>query len=110
MKGIILAGGTGSRLRPLTDCMNKHMLPVGTEPMIWHGVRQLVSAEITEILVVTSAHHLGALADSLGSGKPLGADLTYRIQEAAGGIGQALGLAQAFSQGEHIVVHTVELE
>ena len=68
MKGVILAGGLGTRLSPLTEITNKHLLPVGKEPMIWHGVRQLVDAGIGEILIVTSTHHMGSVVQSLGSG------------------------------------------
>jgi glucose-1-phosphate thymidylyltransferase len=104
VKGVILAGGVGSRLTPLTEITNKHLLPVGKEPMIWHPVRQLVGAEIAEILVVTSTHHMGSVVQSLGSGKRFGCEFTYRVQEEAGGIAHALALAAAFSAGERIVV------
>lgn len=66
MKGIILASGLGSRLHPLTEITNKHLLPVGKEPMIWHPVRQLVLSKIEEILIVTSTHHMGDIVNSLG--------------------------------------------
>ena len=104
MKGVILAGGVGSRLTPLTEITNKHLLPVGKEPMIWHPVRQLVGSGIEEILVVTSTHHMGSVVQSLGSGKRFGCEFTYRVQEEAGGIAHALALAEAFSAGERIVV------
>lgn len=104
MKGVILAGGIGSRLAPLTEITNKHLLPVGKEPMLWHPVRQLVGSGIGEILVITSTHHMGSVVQSLGSGKRFGCELTYRVQEAAGGIADALSLAEEFSAGERIVV------
>ncbi len=104
MKGVILAGGVGSRLNPLTEITNKHLLPIGQEPMIWHPVRQLVGAGIGEILVVTSTHHMGSIVQSLGSGKRFGCEFTYRVQEEARGVAHALALAQAFSSGERIVV------
>jgi len=104
VKGIILAGGVGSRLTPLTEVTNKHLLPVGKEPMLWHPVRQLVGAGIGEILVVTSTHHMGSIVQSLGSGKRFGCELTYRVQEEAGGIAHALALAKEFSAGDRIVV------
>lgn len=104
MKGVILAGGIGSRLTPLTEITNKHLLPVGKEPMIWHPVRQLVGAGIDEVLVVTSTYHMGSIVQSLGSGKRFGCELTYRVQEEAGGIAHALALAKAFAAGERIVV------
>lgn len=104
MKGIILAGGVGSRLNPLTEITNKHLLPVGQEPMIWHPVRQLIGAGIDEILVVTSTQHMGSIVQSLGSGKRFGCEFTYRVQEEARGVAHALALAKAFSASERIVV------
>src|SRR5437868_799973 len=86
MKGVILAGGIGSRLTPLTEITNKHLLPVGKEPMIWHAVRQLTGSGIGEILIVTSTHHMGSVVQSLGSGKRFGCEFTYRVQEGAGGL------------------------
>jgi glucose-1-phosphate thymidylyltransferase len=104
VKGVILAGGVGSRLTPLTEITNKHLLPVGKEPMLWHPVRQLVGAGIDEILIVTSTHHMGSVVQSLGSGKRFGCEFTYRVQEEAQGIAHALALAKAFSAGGRIVV------
>lgn len=104
MKGIILAGGRGSRLDPLTEITNKHLLPVGKEPMIWHPVKQLVGAGIKEIMVVTSTHHMGDVVNSLGSGTRFGCEFTYRVQEEAGGIAHALALAESFAANEKIVV------
>jgi len=104
VKGVILAGGLGTRLNPLTEITNKHLLPVGREPMIWHPVRQLVGARVTDILVVTSTHHMGSIVNSLGSGKRFGCQFTYRVQEEAGGIAHALGLARNFASGDSIVV------
>ena len=104
MKGIILAGGTGTRLYPLTTVTNKHLLPIGKEPMIYHSIKQLVSADITSILVVTSKEHMGDVVNLLGSGKDFGCDLTYKVQEKAGGIAHALALAENFSNGENIAV------
>jgi len=104
VKGVILAGGRGTRLQPLTEITNKHLLPVGREPMIWHPVRQLVGARITDILVVTSTHHMGAIVNSLGSGRRFGCQFTYRVQEEAGGIAHGLALARHFAAGEPIVV------
>ena len=104
MRGIILAGGKGSRLHPLTRVTNKHLLPVGREPMLYHPLRQLVGANITEILVVTSVEHMGAIVDCLGSGAEFDCELTYRVQETAGGIAHALALAERFANGERIAV------
>jgi len=97
MKGIILAGGTGSRLFPLTKVTNKHLLPVGQEPMIFHPVRKLTDAGIEEILVVTGVEHMGDVVTLLGSGKDFRCRFTYKVQDEAGGIAQALGLAESFA-------------
>lgn len=104
MKGIILAGGKGTRLNPLTKVTNKHLLPVGKEPMIFNPIKQLISAEITDILIITSTQHMGAVVNLLGSGRDFGCSFTYKVQEEAGGIAQALALAEDFSMGENIVV------
>lgn len=98
MKGIILAGGTGSRLYPLTKVINKHLLPVGKYPMIYHTLKKLREASIREILLVTSSEHIGSIAGLLGSGCDFGIKLTYKIQDHAGGIAQALALAEDFVQ------------
>ena len=104
MKGIILAGGKGTRLEPLTEITNKHLLPVGREPMIWHPVRQLVVSGIKHIMVVTSTLHMGDVVNSLGSGKRFGCDFTYRVQEESRGIAHALLLAKYFAAAEPVVV------
>jgi glucose-1-phosphate thymidylyltransferase len=97
MKGVILAGGTGSRLFPLTKVTNKHLLPVGREPMIFHPVGKLTQAGIEEILIVTGVDHMGDVVNLLGSGKDFGCRFTYKVQDEAGGIAQALGLAENFA-------------
>jgi len=105
MKGVILAGGTGSRLYPLTKVSNKHLLPVGDKPMIQHCVEKLTEADIYDILVVTGGDHIGHIAEFLGSGAQFGCSITYKIQEEAGGIAQALGLAKGFvREGESMCV------
>lgn len=104
MKGIILAGGKGTRLFPLTKVTNKHLLPVGREPMIYNPIKQLLSADITDILIVTSTEHMGAVVNLLGSGKSFGCTFTYKVQEEANGIADALRIAENFSNGEKIVV------
>lgn len=104
MKGIILAGGTGSRLYPLTRVTNKHLLPVGHKPMLYHALDKLVEAGIQDILVVTGVEHMGAIVGSLGSGRDFGCELTYRVQDEAGGIAQALGLARHFVGNQRMVV------
>jgi len=104
LRGVVLAGGTGSRLRPLTKVTNKHLLPVGTKPMIYHPIEKLLGAGIDEILIVTGVEHMGDVVNLLGSGKDFGCRFTYKVQDRAGGIAQALGLAENFAQGERIVV------
>jgi glucose-1-phosphate thymidylyltransferase len=104
LRGVVLAGGTGSRLYPLTKVTNKHLLPVGREPMIFHPVRKLVDAGIQEILIVTGTEHMGAVVSLLGSGKDFGCEFTYRVQDEAGGIAQALGLARRFGRGGRLAV------
>lgn len=104
LKGIILAGGTGSRLRPLTNVTNKHLLPVGRLPMIFYPIQKMTSVGIQEILVVTGVEHMGDVVSLLGSGRNFGCRFTYKVQDEAGGIAQALGLAEDFAAGERIVV------
>ena len=96
LKGVILAGGTGSRLKPLTSATNKHLLPVYNKPMIFYPIEALKSAGITDILVITGTHHAGAIFQLLGSGKSLGVKFTYRVQDEAGGIPSAIALAEDF--------------
>jgi len=104
MKGIVLAGGTGSRLFPLTKVTNKHLLPVGYAPMLWHPVWKLKQAGIEEILIVTGTEHMGDVVRCLGSGKDFGCRFTYKVQDEAGGIAQALGLAENFAAGDSVCV------
>jgi glucose-1-phosphate thymidylyltransferase len=104
MKGIILAGGKGTRLYPLTKVTNKHLLPVGGEPMIFNPIKQLISAGIKEILIVTSTQHMGDVVTLLGSGNDFGCSFTYKVQEDTGGIAQALSLAENFANGDKVVV------
>lgn len=105
MKGIILAGGTGTRLHPLTKMINKHLLPVGKYPMIYYGVEKLREAGVRDILIVMGKHSAGLYTEFLGGGKEWGVNITYKIQEEAGGIAHALALAQDFIHpGEKFVV------
>lgn len=104
MKGIILAGGTGSRLYPLTKVTNKHLLPVGKYPMIFHSIYKLNQAGIQDILIVTGKEHMGDVVNLLGSGKSMGVSFTYKVQDEAGGIAQALGLAEQFVGDDQSVV------
>lgn len=104
MRGIILAGGSGSRLAPLTQAVNKHLLPVGTKPMIYYPIEKLVAADIREIMIITGTEHMGNIVQTLGSGKKFHCNFTYRVQDEAGGIAQALGLARGFCYGEKVCV------
>ena len=104
LRGVILAGGLGTRLYPLTKVTSKHLLPVGNEPMVFHGIRQLTEAGITDILIVTNPSYVGDFVNALGSGKDFGCEFTYRVQEEAKGIANALALAEGFASGGRIVV------
>jgi len=99
-RGVILAGGSGKRLAPLTLAVNKHLLPVGKEPMIFHAVGKLVRAGIKDILVVTGVEHAGGVFQLLGSGKDFGASFSFKVQDESGGIAQALRLAKDFVRNE----------
>jgi glucose-1-phosphate thymidylyltransferase len=104
MKGIVLAGGTGSRLYPLTKVTNKHLLPVGRKPMIYYPIEKLTEAGLDDILIITGIEHMGDVVSLLGSGREFGCQFTYRVQDEAGGIAQALGLAENFCHGEPCAV------
>lgn len=96
MRGVILAGGKGTRLGELTKVTNKHLLPVGPYPMVYHPLKKLVGAGLTDILLVSGTEHMGDFVELLGSGVAHQCRLTYRVQDEAGGIAQALGLAELF--------------
>jgi glucose-1-phosphate thymidylyltransferase len=96
MKGVLLAGGSGSRLFPLTRVTNKHLLPVGKYPMIYHPLFKLKQAGARHVLIVTGREHMGSVVNLLGSGAELGLEMTYRVQDESGGIAQAVGLAENF--------------
>ncbi|MGH3851474.1 MAG: sugar phosphate nucleotidyltransferase [Pseudonocardiaceae bacterium] len=105
MKGVILAGGSGTRLHPLTRITNKHLLPIYDRPMIIYSIEAMVGACITQIMLVTGGTHAGEFLRLLGSGHDYGIDqLSYAYQERAGGIAEALGLAEHFVDGERVVV------
>jgi len=104
MKGVVLAGGTGSRIFPLTKVTNKHLLPVGKCPMIYYPLAKLKEAGISEILIVTGKEHMGEVVNLLGSGNDLGLNLTFKVQDQAGGIAQALGLAENFAGKDAVTV------
>ncbi|MDB5332653.1 MAG: Spore coat protein [Phycisphaerales bacterium] len=103
MKGVILAGGTGSRLFPVTKVTNKHLLPVYDKPMIYYPLECMAKAGIDEVLLVTGGNNAGDFIRLLGNGREFGLkELNYTYQDGAGGIAQALGLAEHFADGESI--------
>jgi glucose-1-phosphate thymidylyltransferase len=105
MKGVVLAGGTGSRLNPLTRVTNKHLLPVYDKPMVYYPIQSLVNAGVEEILLVTGGKNAGEFLRLLGNGRDFGLKhLNYTYQEGEGGIAEALGLAEYFADGEPVCV------
>ena len=105
MKGIVLAGGLGTRMFPLTKVTNKHLLPIYSKPMIYYPIRTLVNAGIDEILIVTGGNSAGDFLRLLGNGKEFGLKhLNYAYQEGEGGIAAALSLAEYFADQDKIVV------
>ena len=104
IKGVVLAGGLGTRLMPLTKVTNKHLLPVGRKPMIYYPIEKLVNAGIDDILIVTGVENMGDVVNLLGSGHDFGCRFTYKVQDQAGGIAQALMLAKGFAAGGSVVV------
>ena len=104
MKGIILAGGSGSRLMPMTKVTNKHLLPIYDKPMIYYPMQTLMDMGIKQIMIVSGKGHAGHFLELLGSGKDFGVKFTFEIQEEAGGIAQALGLAEDFADNEPVAV------
>ncbi len=105
MKGVVLAGGLGTRLRPLTSVTNKHLLPVYDQPMIYYPIQTLVNAGITDIMIVTGGGNAGDFLRLLGNGKAFGLKhLNYTYQEGEGGIADALSLVEHFAAGEPVCV------
>lgn len=104
MKGVILAGGNGTRLNPLTLVTNKHLLPVYKKPMIYWPLETLVNCEIKNILIISGRGHAGHFVNLLGSGKRFGVNLSYEVQENAGGIAHALAIAEDFADNDKIAV------
>jgi glucose-1-phosphate thymidylyltransferase len=104
IRGVVLAGGKGTRLGELTKVTNKHLLPVGEVPMVYHPLKKLIGAGIQDIMLVSGTEHMGDFIELLGSGREYKCSLTYRVQDEAGGIAQALGLASLFCQGCRCVV------
>jgi glucose-1-phosphate thymidylyltransferase len=105
MKGVVLAGGTGSRLFPLTKITNKHLLPIYDKPMVYYPIQTLVDAGIRDIMIVTGGRNAGDFLRLLGNGKEFGlAHLNYAYQEGEGGIAEALALAEHFADGDQICI------
>jgi glucose-1-phosphate thymidylyltransferase len=104
IRGVILAGGKGTRMGELTKVTNKHLLPVGPYPMVYHPLKKLTGAGISDILLVSGTEHMGDFVELLGSGKGHNCRLTYRVQDEAGGIAQALGLAELFCTNSRMCV------
>jgi glucose-1-phosphate thymidylyltransferase len=105
VKGVILAGGSGTRLHPLTRITNKHLLPIYDRPMVTFAIEALVNAGVDELMLVTGGTHAGEFLRLLGNGHEWGIErLSYAYQERAGGIAEALGLAERFADGERVVV------
>lgn len=104
MKGILLAGGNGTRLAPLTNVVNKHLLPVYDKPMVLYPLETLKRAGLTDILLITGGEHIGRFIEFLGDGSRHGVSLTYRVQERAEGIAGALSLCEQFANGDDVSV------
>ena len=105
MKGIILAGGEGTRLRPITRVTNKHLLPIYDKPMIYYPLETMAACGFKEVLIVSGREHAGHFLNLLGSGKEFGLRLSYEVQEEAGGIAQALALGEDFADNSSVAVH-----
>lgn len=101
---MILAGGTGSRLFPLTKVTNKHLLPVGLYPMIYHPIAKLIECGIRDVMIITGVEHIGDVVGLLGSGQDFSAQFTYRVQDQPQGIAQALSMARSFIGRHRFVV------
>jgi glucose-1-phosphate thymidylyltransferase len=104
MKGIIMAGGKATRLRPLTEVTNKHLLPIYNKPLIFYPLEAMVKAGITEVMIVTNPEHAGHFMNLLRSGQKWGLRLSYEIQEEARGMAEVVGLAEPFARGSKVLV------
>ena len=104
MYGIVLAGGTGTRLYPLTKVTNKHLLPIGNKPMIYYPINKLIQAGMRDIIIVSGIEHLGSVVSLLGSGVEFGCDFTYKVQDKAGGIAEALGLVSNIVKEKMVII------
>lgn len=102
MKGVIICGGSGTRLRPLTEITNKSLLPVYDRPLIHYPLETLLRANIKDIIIITGSEHIEQMASYLGSGARFGCTFSYKVQEKAEGIAQALGIAEDFANGSDI--------
>ena len=103
-KGLVLAGGTGSRLYPISKVVNKHLIPIGKQPMIYYPVRTMVASGITEIMVATGPRSVGPIAELLGSGREFGCNFYYRVQENPLGISDGIRLARDFASQDRLMV------
>jgi glucose-1-phosphate thymidylyltransferase len=104
VKGVVLAGGKATRLRPLTKVTNKHLLPVYDRPLIYYPLQAMARAGIEDVLVITNPEHAGHFIQLLGSGREFGLHLAYELQEEAGGLAQAVGLARSFVGEDRMLV------
>jgi glucose-1-phosphate thymidylyltransferase len=104
MKGVVLAGGKATRLRPLTKVTNKHLLPIYDRPLIYYPLQAMARAGVHDVLVITNPEHAGHFIQLLGSGREFGLHLAYELQEEAGGLAQAVGLAKSFVGDDKVLV------
>ncbi|HET9719998.1 MAG TPA: sugar phosphate nucleotidyltransferase [Solirubrobacteraceae bacterium] len=104
LKGVILAGGKATRLRPLTQVTNKHLLPVYDKPLIFYPLEAMARAGVEEVLLITNPEHAGHFLQLLRTGSDFGLRITYELQEEAGGLAQAVGLAEPFARGSKLLV------
>ncbi len=104
MKGVVLAGGMGSRLDPLTRVTNKHLLPIYNKPMIYYPLLTMKEAGVTEVMIVSGPEHVESFSELLGSGEEFGMKFEYKMQEKPGGIAQALGLTREFIGEDKFIV------
>ena len=104
LKGVILAGGKATRLRPLTEVTNKHLLPVYDKPLIFYPLEAMARAGVEEVLLITNPEHAGHFLQLLRTGRDFGLRLTYELQEEAGGLAQAVGLAEPFARDSKLLV------
>jgi glucose-1-phosphate thymidylyltransferase len=104
MKGVILAGGKATRLRPLTQVTNKHLLPIYDKPLIYYPLEAMARAGVEEVLLTTNPEHAGHFLQLLGTGREFGLHLSYELQEGANGLADAVGLAEHFARGSKVLV------